>query len=144
MAEVKVRIGVKAGRVRIHPNAYEELLPDDSSGVLRDMIRRGQQVLEAYFREAPRSSGFLASTFRVQVRTPGSPYGVWVIAGVEDGRTQYLGYILEGTPPHVIRPRTAKALRFVAAGAVRFARKVDHPGTAPNNFILRSLPAANR
>lgn len=139
-----MRVAAKGGRVTIHPGAYEELLPDVDAGILRDMIRRGQQVLEAYFREAPRSTGLLASTFRIQVRTPGAPYGVWVIAGVEDGRTHYLGYILEGTPPHVIRPRTKKALRFVAGGAVRFATKVNHPGTAPNNFILRSLPAANR
>lgn len=143
MAQLRVQVQLKGGRVTIHPGAYQQLLADDSSGVLREMMRRGQNVLAEMYRQVPTDTGLLAATLRLQARTPGGGYGVVVAAG-QDGVTDYLGYILDGTPPHVIRPRRKKALRFVAGGRVVFSKRVNHPGTAANNFILRSLPAANR
>lgn len=40
-----------------------------------------------------------------------------------------------GARPHVIRPRRAKALRFVVDGRVVFARVVHHPGNAPSRWF---------
>ena len=37
-----------------------------------------------------------------------------------------------GTKPHVIEPKTAKALHFKSDGQDVFAKKVNHPGTKPN------------
>ncbi|WP_329173335.1 hypothetical protein [Streptomyces sp. NBC_01477] len=48
-------------------------------------------------------------------------------------------YVLDGTRPHVIRPRRARALRFQSGGSTVFAKVVYHPGTRPNNFLARSL-----
>ncbi|QNT94957.1 hypothetical protein HEP81_04685 [Streptomyces griseofuscus] len=48
-------------------------------------------------------------------------------------------YVLEGTRPHVIRPRRAKVLRFEVDGRPVFASVVHHPGTRPNNFLGRAL-----
>jgi hypothetical protein len=48
-------------------------------------------------------------------------------------------YVLEGTRPHLIKPRRAKALRFEAGGHVVFAAYARHPGTRPNNFLGRAL-----
>lgn len=143
MAEIQVRIRAKGGRVHIEPTAYEQLLPDDVAGILRDMLRRGEAVLARMYLEVPRDTGLLAATLRLQARTASGGYGATVIAG-QDGVTDYLGYILAGTEPHEIRPRGKKALRFVAGGQVVFATRVQHPGTAPNDFILRSLPVAAR
>ncbi len=43
------------------------------------------------------------------------------------------------TSAHEILPVKAKALAFVAGGALRFARKVEHPGsTIPERSYLRS------
>ena len=42
---------------------------------------------------------------------------------------EYARYTDEGTRPHLIVPRRAKALRFVKGGRVIFARRVHHPGT---------------
>ncbi|MGJ3558827.1 hypothetical protein ACR6C2_07560 [Streptomyces sp. INA 01156] len=36
-------------------------------------------------------------------------------------------YVLDGTRPHIIRPRRAKALRFEAGGEVVFAAYARHP-----------------
>lgn len=46
--------------------------------------------------------------------------------------TDYARFVSEGTRPHVIRPRSARALRFTSGGRVVYARKVNHPGTQPN------------
>jgi len=51
----------------------------------------------------------------------------------------YGHYVREGTDPHEIRPRNAKALRFEIAGEVIFAAKVNHPGTKPNPYHKRVM-----
>lgn len=48
----------------------------------------------------------------------------------------------EGTRPHDITPVRAKALRFRTTGGVRFAKRVRHPGTAPNPYLTKNLPLA--
>jgi hypothetical protein len=47
-----------------------------------------------------------------------------------------------GTPPHLIRARNARALRFVTSGGTRFARSVRHPGTRPLRFFERGVEQA--
>ena len=37
-----------------------------------------------------------------------------------------------GTKPHVIEPKTAKALHFKSDGEDVFTKRVNHPGTKPN------------
>lgn len=61
----------------------------------------------------------------------------------------YAAYVEQGTKPHEIRPRNRKALRFPAdggsarlsgsprtGGRVRFAKRVQHPGTRAQPFML--------
>jgi hypothetical protein len=45
----------------------------------------------------------------------------------------------DGTRPHVIKPVTAKALRFKVGGRTVFARLVHHPGTRARPFLDRAL-----
>lgn len=56
----------------------------------------------------------------------------WRIEGETD--TPYDVFVSQGTRPHVIRPRRARALRFTVGGETVFAMKVNHPGTMPNDF----------
>lgn len=49
----------------------------------------------------------------------------------------------EGTRPHVIRAKNAKALRFTnSRGDVVFARSVQHPGTRANRYLKDNLHLA--
>lgn len=48
-------------------------------------------------------------------------------------------YVLNGTRPHIIRPRRKKALRFEVDGRVVYAKIVHHPGTRANNFMAEAL-----
>lgn len=51
-------------------------------------------------------------------------------------RVPYAKYHQEGTPPYTIRPREAKALRFVGNdGEWVFAREVRHPGLPARPFL---------
>lgn len=60
----------------------------------------------------------------------------------------------KGTRPHVIVPRTAKALRFAVAGGsaifsplggfLVFTKRVNHPGTRPNPALARALEEVRR
>ena len=51
----------------------------------------------------------------------------------------YAKYVLDGTRPHEIRPRTAKALHWKGAGGDVFAQVVNHPGTKANKFPERAI-----
>ena len=53
--------------------------------------------------------------------------------------TDYAAFVNDGTRPHIIRPRNARALRFVVGGQVVYAKVVHHPGTRPNPFLDRAL-----
>ena len=48
----------------------------------------------------------------------------------------------DGTRPHVIVPRKGRVLRFKTSdGRVVYARKVNHPGTRPNPFLIDAAKA---
>lgn len=48
-------------------------------------------------------------------------------------------FILDGTRPHLIRPRRRKALRFDVGGETVFSKLVRHPGTDAHNFLAIAL-----
>ena len=85
------------------------------------------------------------------------------VGAVSDSRVQvharakYAAHVEFGTRRHEIRPRRARALRFAASAsgqrlsgsarrgaAVRYARRVQHPGTRPNPFMRPALAITAR
>lgn len=82
--------------------------------------------------DVPVKTGRLGQSIREgDVKTTG-PYSA---GGSVSANTHYALYVHEGTRPHVIRPRRAKALRFVVGGRVVFAQRVNHPGTRARPFL---------
>lgn len=53
----------------------------------------------------------------------------------------YTKWVLGGTRPHVIEAVAARSLHWVDGNGDRFARRVHHPGTAPNPFPRRAMEA---
>ncbi|WP_199570522.1 hypothetical protein [Streptomyces murinus] len=98
---------------------------------------------------ARRLSERTARTARIAEREAPGSMGRYISWKVQDGPRGLQGvivcdhpavrYVLDGTRPHIIRPRRAKALRFEVGGRVVFAAYARHPGTRPNNFLLRAL-----
>lgn len=156
---------------RVDVNISQELLDafwhDPIGQPVREINRRANNIQAAIKREAPVRTGKTRASVRKQPPSFGrtvNTISMQIDIG-SDGLTPYLGYILDGTPPHVITPKGAhtraagairvskkngrayrvrkkvhtKALRFVMAGSVVYRTRVFHPGTTANDFISRGL-----
>lgn len=91
----------------------------------------GDRLVEVMRDKAPDRSGELRNHI-VKISEPGKVrvgiYGV-----------PYARYVIEGTRPHVIRPRQASALAFRIGGKLVVVKVVHHPGTRPNTFMKDSV-----
>lgn len=61
--------------------------------------------------------------------------GPRTVSGSVRDDAKYAVFVHDGTRAHVIRPRHAKALRFMVGGRVVFAKMVRHPGTKARPFL---------
>ncbi|SHT27460.1 Uncharacterised protein [Mycobacteroides abscessus subsp. abscessus] len=61
--------------------------------------------------------------------------GPRTVSGSVGNNARYAVYVHEGSRPHLIRPRNAKALRFQIGGRTVFAKLVHHPGTKARPFL---------
>lgn len=50
-------------------------------------------------------------------------------------------YLHQGTRPHEIKPKHRTVLRWAGSAGWVFAKRVYHPGTAPDSFIYNALDA---
>ena len=89
---------------------------------------------------APVSTGRLKNSIKVKSTTEGI-----IIAMVD-----YAKFVEFGTLPHIIKPKSKKALKFEIGKKARlegtkkgkdivFAKEVHHPGTRPNPFIRNTI-----
>jgi hypothetical protein len=96
--------------------------------------------------EVPRQTGNLGRSIRIGRVTPKEAQTI--------AAASYALYVHEGTRAHDIRPRNAKVLAFPGAGSatlsgrprkggkIIFAKRVRHPGTKANPFMLRGAQKA--
>jgi hypothetical protein len=64
--------------------------------------------------------------------------------GHDPQRAPHALFVVFGTKPHVIRPKTKKALRWVSGNGFAFAGKVNHPGYRGDNYLQRAADEAVR
>jgi hypothetical protein len=64
------------------------------------------------------------------------------VVGVLESTAETSVFLNDGTRPHEIVPRNAKALRFETDGKVVFAARAQHPGTAPDPFFDHGVERA--
>jgi hypothetical protein len=64
--------------------------------------------------------------------------------GHDEKRAPHAKYVLHGTPPHDIRPKNKKALRWVVGNRFVFAKFVKHPGYIGDNYLDRAADDAVR
>ena len=112
----------------------------------RNAPRRVQDVVRGWTKDVAKDEAkyirYAAPSKTGRFRSTIEPYARATVVGVEFKPYPRLGYklvgwIREGTPPHIIRARRAKALHFIWKGKERFFRLVHHPGTKPNDFVLK-------
>ncbi|MGW4731842.1 hypothetical protein ACWEQC_22210 [Streptomyces shenzhenensis] len=117
--------------VTVDPGKIARTLRLRNGVVARRLAERTARTARIAEREAPGSMGRYIS-WKVQ----DGPRG---LQGVIVCDHPAVRYVLDGTRPHIIRPRRAKALRFEVSGRVVFAAYARHPGTRANNFLGRAL-----
>ncbi len=121
--------------LRIDWRAVDHMLNSPTGKVGRDCQKRADRTAAQARQFAPGSMSERIAPPVVQASPRGPSADITV-------RHPAVGYVINGTRPHQIRPRTKPALRFTVGGRVVFARLVMHPGTTPNDFLNKSLPAA--
>lgn len=104
-------------------------------------------TIELLKQNTPKDTGILANSWYESARTNN-----YIIITTKDStpakykanNNEKLRYVLYGTRPHTILPKEAQALKFEypkGSGEYVFAKKVNHPGTQPNNFLASVLYA---
>lgn len=117
--------------VTIDPSRLARLLRMRGGRVERKLRERTARVAAIARSEAPGSMGLYIS-WKIQE----APRG---LQGVIVCDHPAVRYVLDGTRPHIIRPRRVKALRFDVGGRTVFAKIVHHPGTRSDPFLQRAL-----
>ena len=101
----------------------------------RQMRRVGQEVAADMTAELRRTSPVITGDLYSSIT---SRYTVTPERVVIDFQADapYAGFVIDGTRPHVIRPKTKKALSFYwpKIGGQAVFRSVNHPGNKPNPF----------
>lgn len=102
----------------------------EQTGVFRAGVKAiAQDVVEEMRHLVPHKYSNTGRTAKeIRSRTT-QDSGRYVRVAISVGQTGQ--YLIEGTRPHMIFPRRARALRFAVGGQTVFARYVHHPGTAP-------------
>lgn len=119
-------------RVRLDRAALNRTMTDASRRELREASR---QVVNRAKVLVPVRTGRLRSSIRA-----GQPRFFSLRGQISVGSDlEYAAFVNDGTRPHVIRPRRAKALRFVVGGSTVYAMKVNHPGARARPFLDRAL-----
>lgn len=100
----------------------------------RDAKRVARQVEARAKILAPVDTGRLRASIKTKrtLSIRGPQYTVYT-------NVNYAPYVENGTRPHVIRPKTKKALRFKVGGSFVIVAKVNHPGTRPQPFLGRAV-----
>lgn len=117
--------------ITVEPGRLLRLIRARGGIAHRRMSARTQRVAEIAAAEAPGRMGQY-----IDWKVTEGPRG---LQGVIVCDHPAVRFVLDGTRPHLIRPRRAKALRFEVGGEVVFTRLVRHPGTRPNPFLQRAL-----
>lgn len=84
---------------------------------------------------APVDTGRLRASIRVERRSTFGLRQRWTVGS----DVEYAPMVNDGTKPHIIRPRTKKALKFRVGGKTVYAKVVHHPGTRARPFLDRAL-----
>lgn len=121
--------------------ALRRLLTGRQSGVARMLASKAVQVESAAKRIATAEGLVDTGRYRSSISWRLGEDGQGLYAEIGSA-VPYARYLEEGTRPHVIRPRSAKALWW--KGAEHPVALVHHPGTRAYRVLQRALHAVIR
>lgn len=112
----------------------QTLAPRRTDDWLHNVV--GPELLAEMQDRAPVDTGALRDSL-AQVNSPGE-------VSVGTHGISYVVYVVEGTRPHAIEAKKSSTLVFKVNGMTVFAKRVQHPGTAPNPFMEDAAKAVIR
>lgn len=83
----------------------------------------------------PVKTGHLGRSIR---EDPQKFVGPFHVTGGVTAHARYAAAVHEGSRPHLIRPRRAKALHFFVGGREVFTKLVRHPGSKGRPFLMNA------
>lgn len=110
------------------------ILARKAASITRRIVAQARQ-------NAPVRTGNLARSIEADPIRFAGPFRI------DTGVTAHANYaaaVHEGTRPHVIRPRVARALKFQVDGRTVFAKSVNHPGTRARPFLRNAADEVAR
>jgi hypothetical protein len=110
---------------------YPDMMP-----IYYDLHRRAESVQRRARVLVGKRTGYLASRITLTSRRV-PPFWYFTVTG--DTRYAYMHH--RGTRPHIITGKLGGDLEFRSGGRLVHTRVVHHPGTRPNPFLSRALPA---
>lgn len=122
---------------KLYESAIFDLLNNKNGPVGRELARRGRKVESAAKKFVGKESGALRTSINSSMQRDFR--GIYCRVGSS------LPYALDhhnGTRRHVITAKPGGFLRFPSRGRIIFETSVLHPGTRPNPYLLKALPAA--
>ncbi|MFB7114819.1 hypothetical protein [Streptomyces sp. NPDC056291] len=117
--------------LHLEPGRLARMLRMRNGIVERRLVARTSRVAAIARAEAPGSMGR-----HIDWHIKEGPRGLQAVITCSHPAVRY---VIEGTRPHIVRPRRAKSLRFEVGGHVVFSAYARHPGTRPNPFLQRAL-----
>jgi len=111
-------------------------------GALNKALRTiGDLLRPALKANTPRRNGKLANSTVYQIKGSPDDQRLEVRQGARsEGGAFYGKFVREGTRPHTILPKKAGGvLAFKIGNRQMFATKVNHPGTKPNPYHVKTL-----
>lgn len=148
---------VRISRIQILQRGLDKIIDEV---VETDLLRRAENILREIQVSAPRSDGSRSFTDGVPGRTSGGRLAnsfvigfttqrgkrvIRIFSNAKNSRGQfYAGMVIKGTRPHTIQATNQPnlAFRWISQGVFVITPTVQHPGTAPNNFVLEALRTA--
>jgi hypothetical protein len=117
----------------------EKIFQDFAKGLKLGDRRAALKVRDYVRREAPVVTTNLKNSVEIpQIQSKGGS-GIVSRTVILPITASYASFVIEGTEPHEIVPKRAKALAFQAGGQTLLRKKVNHPGTQSNDFPTRGI-----
>lgn len=123
------------GSVTIYKDKVHFVLREPGGLVYPYIDKKARQIVRLAKAQVGVDTGDLKSSISYTIRG-GRPVYAKITASDRKAMMHH-----QGTSPHIIVPRKAKALRFSSHGKIVVTKKVYHPGTKANHFLTDPLRA---
>lgn len=128
-------------RIRLESSKLRDALTGGQGALTRFLESYARRVVAEAVMRSPVKTGNLRRSIHAEPVKATGPFTAEVSV---EAAANYAMFVHEGSRPHLIRPKSKKALRFEVDGREVFAKHANHPGTKPRPFLRNAMEAVAR